>query len=59
MQPCPMSVMELSISTVTGFVSAGATTTAQSAHRGLAQRAFLGGTFAWYGATTVAELADF
>jgi hypothetical protein len=48
----------LSIWTVTGFVSAGATATAQSAHRGLAQRAFLGGIFAWYGATTVAELAQ-
>ena len=47
----------LSIWAVTGFVSAGAATTAGSAHRGLAQRAFLGGVLAWYGATTVAELA--
>jgi len=49
----------LSIWTVTGFIAAGATATAQSAHRGLAQRAFLGGVFAWCGATTVAELAEF
>jgi hypothetical protein len=48
----------LSLWTVTGFVSAGAATTAGSAHRGLAQRAFLGGVFAWYGATTIADLAQ-
>jgi hypothetical protein len=48
----------LSLWTVTGLVAAGATTTAGSAHRGLAQRAFLGGVFAWYSATAIAELAD-
>jgi len=48
----------LSIWTVTGFIAAGATTIAQSAHRGLAQRAFLGGIFAWYGATAISELAE-
>ena len=48
----------LSICTVTGFIAAGATTTAQSAHRGLAQRVFLGGIFAWYGATAISELAE-
>ncbi len=48
----------LSLWTVTGFVSAGATRTDESAHSGLAQRAFLGGVFAWYGATTIADLAQ-
>lgn len=48
----------LGIWAVTGFVSAGATTTAESAHKGLAQRAFLAGIFAWYGASSVAELVN-
>jgi hypothetical protein len=48
----------LSIWTVTGFVTAGATANAQSPRKGLAQRAFLGAVVAWYGATAIAELAE-
>lgn len=48
----------LSIWTLAGFFSAGATATSESGHRGLTQRAFLGGVFAWYGATAMTQRAQ-
>lgn len=43
----------LGVATVVAFVGAGATTRAESPHKGLAQRAFLSTVFAWHIATAV------
>lgn len=44
----------LGAAAIAGFVSAGATTQMDSPRKGVAQRAFLGVVFAWYGVTAVA-----
>jgi hypothetical protein len=46
----------LGVTAVVGLGVAGATTRAESPHKGVAQRAFLGTVFAWYVATAVASI---
>lgn len=44
----------LLVAACAGLVAAGCTTRAESSHKGLAQRVFLGTVFAWHIATTIA-----
>jgi hypothetical protein len=51
-----LSSCVLAVAAVVGFGVAGVTTRAESPHKGVAQRAFLGTVFAWHMTTAVASI---